>query len=141
LTASVGYAGAIATYAADLISNSLPTANAGSNQTVAAFETVTLDGTGSSDPDGNVTGYSWTQTAGPTVTLSSSAAAQPTFTAPGENGGTSVTFSLVATDNLSANSTNTSEVTITVNTAESFVAKSGSWEAVQEMSAQGGSWT
>src|SRR5690606_7903465 len=118
--------GAIATYAADLILNAAPTSEAGPDQTVAAFETVTLDGTGSTDPDGDVTGYSWTQTDGPTVTLSSATAAQPTFTAPGTTSGTSLTFSLVVTDNLSGTSTNTSEVTITVNTAESFVAKSGS---------------
>jgi hypothetical protein len=141
LTPTIGYSAAIATYAADLIVDSVPTANAGSNRTVAAFDTVTLDGTGSTDTDGNVTGYSWAQTVGPAVTLSSNTAAQPTFTAPGVNGGTSLTFSLVVTDNLGTNSTNSSTVTITVNSAENFIAHSGSWTAMQELAANASTWS
>jgi hypothetical protein len=119
----------------------VPTANAGNNQTVAAFDIVTLDGTGSSDVDGNVTGYSWTQTVGPAVTLSSNTVAQPTFTAPGINGGTSLTFSLVVTDNLGTNSTNTSTVTITVNSAESFIAHGSTWVGMPEYAANAGTWS
>ena len=38
---------------------------------------VTLNGSGSSDPDGSIANYAWTQTAGtPAVTLSSSTAVQ-----------------------------------------------------------------
>lgn len=141
LSAASGYGGAIATYAADIILDVKPVADAGPDQTVAAFETVTLDGTGSTDEDGVVTDYEWTQTAGPSVTLSSSTAVQPTFTAPGTDSGTSVTFSLVVTDNLGEDSTNTSEVTITVGSAEQFIAGSGSWHAVQEQTASGGTWS
>ena len=43
---------------------------------------VTLDGSGSSDPDGDPLSYAWTQVSGPTVALSDATAAQPTFTAP-----------------------------------------------------------
>ena len=43
---------------------------------------VTLDGSGSSDADNDTLTYDWTQTAGPNVTLSSSTAQKPTFTAP-----------------------------------------------------------
>lgn len=141
LSPSAGYSGAIATYAADLISDTAPIANAGSNQTVAAFDVVTLDGTGSTDADGTVTGYSWNQTVGPAVSLSSATAAQPTFTAPGVNGGTSLTFSLVVTDNLGTNSTNSATVTITVNSAENFIAHSGTWTGMQELAAHTSTWS
>jgi hypothetical protein len=59
-----------------------PVANAGVNQTVFNGDVVTLDGSGSSDPDGTIQRYHWSQVSGPTVTLSSDAAIRPTFVAP-----------------------------------------------------------
>ena len=47
--------------------NQLPSADAGSDQTVSAGSTVTLDGTGSSDPDGDTITYSWSHTSGTPV--------------------------------------------------------------------------
>jgi K319L-like, PKD domain/Putative Ig domain len=46
-----------------------PTANPGSNQTVNEGDTVHLDGSLSSDPDGNPLTYAWSQVSGPPVTL------------------------------------------------------------------------
>lgn len=140
LTSASGYAGAIATYAADLITDVEPVADAGSDQAVAAFEEVTLDASGSSDEDGVVVDYLWTQTDGPTVSLSSDSVVQPTFIAPGSEEGTSVTFSLVVTDNLGEDSTNSAEVTITIGAAEQFIASGDSWRAVHEQIASGGEW-
>jgi hypothetical protein len=94
--------------------NTLPTANAGPAQTVSAGETVTLNGSASSDPDGSIASYSWTQTAGGAVTLSSATVAQPTFTAPSVATVSTLTFSLVVTDNRAASSA-ASTVNITVN--------------------------
>jgi hypothetical protein len=72
---------------------------------------VTLDGSGSSDPDGDTITYKWTQTAGTTVTLSSSTVAKPTFTAPAAAG--TLTFSLVVTDSKGlASSPATTNVTV-----------------------------
>ncbi|MFC5583813.1 choice-of-anchor D domain-containing protein [Nitratireductor kimnyeongensis] len=63
--------------------NTTPTADAGPDQTVASAASVTLDGTGSSDPDGGQTlTYAWTQTSGPAVTLTGASTASPSFTAP-----------------------------------------------------------
>lgn len=79
--------------------NTAPTANAGPDQTnVAAGATVTLNGTGSTDPEGDALTYAWTQTAGTSVTLSSATVAQPTFTAPSIGSAQTLTFSLVVTD-------------------------------------------
>jgi hypothetical protein len=78
--------------------NTPPVANAGTDQTVDEQSTVTLDGTGSSDADGDTLSYAWTQTAGPTVTLSDPTAAQPTFTAPDVSAATVLTFELTVDD-------------------------------------------
>src|SRR5574341_2292680 len=39
--------------------NTLPTANAGPDQTAYLGDTVTFSGASSSDPDGTITGYYW----------------------------------------------------------------------------------
>ena len=67
-----------------------PTASAGVDQTVNGGDPVTLDGSGSSDPDGDALTYSWEQISPVDaqgavtnlVTLSDMSAVQPTFTAP-----------------------------------------------------------
>ncbi len=93
------------------------TANAGPNQVVSTGATVQLDGSGSYDPGTN-TSYQWTQTAGPSVTLSSATAVKPTFTAP--SSATTITFQLVVSDGSS--SSQASSVTITVNAATTNIA-------------------
>jgi hypothetical protein len=61
--------------------NRAPIANAGFNQlNVKANTLVSLDGSGSSDPDGDSIGYHWAQVTGPSVTLSDSNIVDPTFT-------------------------------------------------------------
>jgi hypothetical protein len=84
--------------------NVAPTANAGANQTVADGSAVTLSGTGL-DTDGTIASYAWTQTAGPSVTLTSPAAASTSFTAPALLADTILTFKLTVTDNLGATGT------------------------------------
>ena len=62
--------------------NSAPTADAGDNQTVAEGATVTLNGSASSDSEGEDLIYAWTQSSGTNVTLNDASAESPTFTAP-----------------------------------------------------------
>ena len=90
---------------------SRPIANAGTAQTVAAGATVTLDGSGSSDPNGHPLTYQWTQTAGPAVTLSSTTAVKPTFTAPATAG--TLTFQLVVNDGTLSSAPSSVSITVT----------------------------
>ena len=89
------------------VDNQPPIADAGPAQAVNAGDTVTLDGSASSDPDSQTLTYAWTQTSGTSVTLSDPTAAKPTFTAPSARG--KLVFQLMVTDALggqaSANAT------------------------------------
>ena len=77
----------------------MPIADAGSDQTVNYGQIVTLN-SNSTDPDGEVVSYQWTQVSGTPVTLSDPASAQTTFTAPDVGpDGDILTFSLTVTDN------------------------------------------
>lgn len=79
--------------------NEAPVAEAGDTQTVKEGTTVTLSAAGSTDPDDGIQSYLWTKVAGPSVTLSSNTAANPTFVAPDVGAdGLSITFSLTVTD-------------------------------------------
>ena len=76
-----------------------PLADAGSYEYVKQGDTVTLDGSYSTDPDDGIATYQWTQLSGTPVTLSDPTAVQCIFTAPtvGPDGET-LTFQLTVAD-------------------------------------------
>jgi hypothetical protein len=84
--------------------NDAPVAHAGANQSVNELETVTLDGTLSSDPDNDALSYSWSQILGePAAVLMGGETANPSFKAPlldlgGATGGATLTFQLTVSD-------------------------------------------
>jgi hypothetical protein len=84
-----------------------PVANAGPDQTVTAGQLVTLDGTSSSDPNGDPLTYSWClrgRPQGSSATLSGANTARPTFTpdVPG-----SYVLCLTVTDGQASSATDT----------------------------------
>ena len=62
--------------------NTAPISDAGLDKAVLRLLTVTLDGSASSDPDGTILTYLWTQISGTSVALSDASVSQPTFMAP-----------------------------------------------------------
>ena len=92
--------------------NRLPVADAGTAQSVETGVEVTLDGSMSSDPDGTIARYAWTQDSGTEVTLSDPTAARPGFTAPDATG--ELVFTLTVTDDADSPASNTDTVIITV---------------------------
>ncbi|MGV3624261.1 MAG: PKD domain-containing protein, partial [Archangium sp.] len=73
---------------------------------------VTLQGSASTDADGDPLTFEWSQTAGPAVTLSSTTDAAPTFSAPEVSTDTVLTFRLVANDGIAASTPATVSVTV-----------------------------
>ena len=110
-----------------------PTAEAGAPQSAAEGDTVTLNGGGSSDPEGQTLTYLWSQAAGtPTVTLSPNANAQnPTFTAPELAADVDLTFSLVVNDGNMDSAADTVVITITADD-DAPVAAAGATQNVND---------
>lgn len=112
------------------IPNAAPVANAGLDQTVVTGSTVTLDGSGSSDADGDTLSYLWsfdltTMPAGSTAILMGSTTATPTFVA--DVGGT-YTIRLVVSDGYATSTVDT--VTVTAGGQAAPVANAGPDQAV-----------
>ena len=91
-----------------------PAAVAGADATVIEGDTVTLDGSASTDAQGDIASYRWRQVSGPPVILSDPTAASPTFVAPQVEAGApqDLVFSLTVTDSVGL--TSSDEITITV---------------------------
>lgn len=83
-----------------------PTANAGPDQAVNAFDVVTLTSAGSTAASGRtITGRTWrviSENSASTVPLSSTTAASPTLTAPADQNGSTIAVGLVVTDSTGA---------------------------------------
>lgn len=92
--------------------NTPPVANAGIDQSVPEGTPVTLDGTGSTDANGDSLTYSWIQTSGSAVVLTGATTTSPTFTAPSVGpAGDSLGFDLTVSDGTDSS---TDSVVITV---------------------------
>ncbi|MEA3342491.1 MAG: right-handed parallel beta-helix repeat-containing protein, partial [Chloroflexota bacterium] len=102
--------------------NHAPTANAEAIPNTLHTGAVTLDGSGSSDPDGDALSYQWAQTGGPVaVSLAGAGAMTATFTAPLFGG--VYTFTLAVSDTYDLSDSDTTAVTVTLPVIA--IAKSG----------------
>jgi len=91
-------------------------ADAGPDQTVALGSMVRLNGANSTDQDGQIVSYLWTQISGQAaVAISNRSAASATFKAPSVGpGGTALVFMLTVTDNNGLKATDTCIVNVTL---------------------------
>ena len=112
--------------------NELPIANAGPDQTVGEQVTVVLDGSASSDPNGEAITYSWTQIGGPAVLLTGNDTATPAFTSPLVTGPTTLTFQLMVSDSRGGASLATTTVTVVDTINDAPVANAGPPQTVGE---------
>jgi len=99
----------------EVIGNHKPIADAGTNQTATSGDKVTLDGTGSSDPDGNNLTFKWKQLSGPKVTIkpnNSTNASNPTFIAPDVEEKTTIKIRLIVQDDGDGNLESSADIVI-----------------------------
>ena len=89
---------------------SSPVADAGADLVVDPEVPVALDGSGSSDPDGDALTFAWSPASGPEVTLAGADTAAPSFTAPWQPG--DLVFRLTVRDPVGR--AGSDEVTVTV---------------------------
>lgn len=93
---------------------SVPTADAGVDTSVASGETVTLSAINSTDGDGSVVGYRWTQVSGIPLNIIDPYTPQLNFNAPLVAAGLTeiLVFQVEVTDNLGFKAVDTVEVTV-----------------------------
>ncbi|HCL00174.1 MAG TPA: hypothetical protein DHW42_08755 [Candidatus Marinimicrobia bacterium] len=87
-----------------------PFAKAGEDKVVGYNSMITLDGSNSSDPDGVIVSYLWSQFSGTSVSLTNPDQSIASFTAPGSDA--VLVFTLTVTDDSSATATDTVAVSV-----------------------------
>ncbi|MFL6343699.1 MAG: PKD domain-containing protein, partial [Nitrososphaeraceae archaeon] len=96
--------------------NSPPIADAGHSRpdkTINEGSLVTLDGSASHDPDGDVLAYNWTQTSDPQVVLNGANTPKATFTAPSNlQEDTTLFFKLTVTDKAGLSDSAVQKITV-----------------------------
>ncbi|GAD81279.1 putative chitinase [Vibrio ezurae NBRC 102218] len=91
--------------------NRAPIARAGADKTVTGPASVLLDGSLSSDPEGEALTFNWQQTAGNTVAIINNSNAKPTVDVPYTETDMSYTFTLTVADPEGASSTDSVVIT------------------------------
>lgn len=118
-------------YESGTIINKPPIAVAGADTTIVfPVSSITLDGSGSSDPDGSIVSYAWTQISGPvTATIGSATTSKPVIsglTTIGTYG-----FKLIVTDNAGDTASDQVNVILIADTSE-LVANAGPDKTIRQ---------
>ena len=95
--------------------NQPPNANAGNDQNVEVNTQVNLDGSKSSDQDGEIVSYKWEQTGGAEIDLKQSDAQTASFDVPESAADSTLTFKLTVVDDKDASDPD--EVTVEIGSA------------------------
>ncbi|MUK29771.1 chitinase [Aliivibrio fischeri] len=98
--------------------NKKPVANAGVDVSVIAPTSVQLDGSLSSDSDGSIVSYAWTQVSGPNVTLGGADSVNPSFATDTFTQSETLQFTLTVTDDKGATASDSVAVSVTVEGTE-----------------------
>lgn len=121
----------------DITDNIKPVADGGPDQTVNEGTLVTLDGSGSTNPNGNTLTYQWIQIAGTSVSLNLTDPVYPTFVTPDVPiGGSVLTFQLIVSDGELSSDPDVVDITVK-NINNSPVADAGLDQTVEQASISG----
>ena len=93
-----------------VLNNFSPDVDAGEDQTANYQELIFLDGSNSSDPDGSIISYLWTQTTGLPVAIDSADHPTASFVTPGQDN--TLRFVLTIEDDIGATSSDTITVSV-----------------------------
>ncbi len=110
--------------------NRTPVANAGPAASINARAAGKLDGSASTDADGDSLAYLWSQVSGPAAVLTGAATSRPSFTAPDSTADTSITFQLVVNDGKANSAPATVEISVK-KTNRAPVANAGPGQTVE----------
>jgi len=97
-----------------------PIANAGNDQTANPDATVQLNGAGSTDSDGTIVNFQWSQVGGTPVVLAGSTSVVASFVAPSSSTATTLSFELRVTDNDGLSSTDRVNVLVDASQSPPF---------------------
>jgi hypothetical protein len=110
--------------------NLAPIANAGQSKTITLpLDSVTLDGSGSSDPDGTLASFNWTQVSGPTAAVLASTSSA--VTGAGSLVAGQYIFELTVIDNAGAVSKSQIKITVASSGLQPPVANAGANQTIQ----------
>ena len=96
--------------------NTSPTVDAGTDQSVDEEADVNLSGV-ASDDDGTIASYQWLQSSGSSVAINNDTSANASFTAPSLNTNETLTFTLTVTDNDGATASDSVDILVSNTTS------------------------
>lgn len=114
----------ITVYPSESVPNTLPTVDAGSDQTTTTRTYVALNAF-ASDTDGNIISYQWSQTSGAPVGLVDPDQAAANFTSPGEESSEALTFAIIVTDDQGGQASDSVVVNIAATNQDPSVSANG----------------